>query len=267
LQRAEFVKAAALQSRILSVQIAIAVLAGATVYVASEVGAYISALATLVAGLVWAWFDRRYKDARSQAERARRATLIMDGLGPFLSPAELVSLEARFSATPQEGAKHEDPAYYAASAPPGPPRLAEMLEETAFWSCQLFRHSANRTWILFAVFTACLLLFLFASIPFVGMQQVLGGVRVACAMLMLLVSADVIGRASAYSKASHDLELIGLRLEKAKATGCKLSDILMILCDYNSAVESAPLFVRGVYEGHRNELNRLWLSRTEAARS
>jgi hypothetical protein len=138
------------------VQIAIAILAAATVYITNDVGVYGSALATAIAALLWAWFDWHYKEARGQAERVRRATLIMDGLGTSLSPSELKELKARFTATPEEGEKLEDPAYYAATAPPGPARLAEMLDETAFWSCHLLRHSANRAWFFFSLFH-CLL--------------------------------------------------------------------------------------------------------------
>jgi hypothetical protein len=257
LQRAEFARAASLQGRILYVQIAIALVAIATV-VRNDLVVYIAALATMTGGLVWARADYQYKESRAQAERARRATLLTDGLGGALSAAEVRDLKAHFSVTAEQGRLLEDASYYATHENPGPQRLAEMLEETAFWTFQLLRYSAKRFWLLFTAFLACGLLLLFGSIPFASTQQVLGGVRIACAMLVLLVSTDVLGRALAYSRASHTVDRICLRIKEIKPSGYPRCDLLMILCDYNSAVECAPMPAAGIYEKHRDQLNRLW---------
>jgi hypothetical protein len=258
LQRAEFDRAARLQKRILYFQVAITLLACTTVYVSNTVLAYTAALMAVAVALLWARTDYLWSESRAQAERARRATLLTDGLGWELSAAEVRDLRSQFSVKSNQGKLFEDPAYYAAKALPGPQRLVEMLEETGFWTRQLFRYSANRFWFLFALFLTFLFLLLLGSIPFVNKQELLGAVRVACAMLVLLVSTDLLGRALDYTRAFHTLDGICQRIKQIKSDRDISCDLLMILCDYNSAVESAPMPASGIYERHRDELNRMW---------
>jgi hypothetical protein len=232
--------------------------------ISNDLLAYLTALATAIVALIWARTDYQYKESRAQAERARRATLLTDGLGGELSAVEVRDLKALFSATSKQGKRLEDMAYYATREESGPQRLAEMLEETAFWTCQLLRYSAKRFWFLFTAFLVCGILLLLGSIPFGSAQQVIGGVRIASAMLVLLVSTDILGRALAYSTASHTLDRIGLRIKEIRPSGYPRCDLLMILCDYNSAVESSPMPAARIYEKHREQLNRLWNESVEA---
>jgi hypothetical protein len=259
LQRAQAGKAAKLQSWILFVQIALALLAAATVYIANDTGAYLAAVATFGLAAVWAFLGWRYRDGRGQSERARRATLLMNSLGAELAPSDRRDLEACFNVTAEQGRACEDPDYYAAGAIVGNERLAEMLEETAFWSSRLMRYSARQTWWLFAVFMLLFLVLLLSSLPFVGVQHLLGAVRVGCAMLVLLVSTDIIGAALSYTSAANVLDRMGPRLDRVRTAGFPLHDLLFILCDYNSAVEGAPMFGPGIYAKHKDELNRLWV--------
>lgn len=263
LRHAEAKKASRLQSRILQVQIALAALASATVYITNDVAAYVAAVATVSLAGLWAFFSWRYHDCRGQAERARRATVLMTGLGATLPKSDRMDLEAAFSVTADQGRECENPTYYAATAAVGPERLTEALEESVFWSARLMRYSARRTWWLFGGSFALSLLLLVSSLPVFGTQEVLGGVRVGCAMLVLLVSTDVIGAAFAYMTAATVLDHMGPRLDRIRAAGFPLNDLLFVLCDYNSAVEGAPMFVPGAYERNKDELNGLW-ARTHA---
>lgn len=261
LQRAEFNKAAKLQLWILRVQVFIAIVAGAAVFVEDSVVAYSATIAAVTLALVWAWLGWSYRESRGQAERSRRATLLMDGLGVQVSSGELRDLEASFTISPEEGAKHEDPNYYATQAPPGDARLAEMIEETTFWSADLMHYSARRTWILFIVFLGLGLAFLFAAVPWSGNEEIKGGVRVFCALLTLLVSTDVLGAAFSYGNAAKALKSMLPRLEAVRALGYPRADLLLLLADYNSAVEGAPMYPPGIYDKRRDRLNKLWNNR------
>lgn len=261
LQRAEFDKAARLQYRILHIQIAITVLACAAVYITDERAAYLTAIFTLALSAYWAWIAWQYRESRSLAERVRRATLIAEGLGVELSAAERRDILVRFSVKSDAGKEYEDPQYYAANAEPGHPRLAEMLEESAFWSSFLLQASARRTWAVFATFLAASLILLFSTLPFAGTQHWLSGVRVVCGMVVFLVSTDIFGAALAYSSSARAVENVVSRLQTAKASGYPKHDLFVIWGDYNSAVEGAPMFPKGVYARHSNELNRLWNER------
>ena len=140
---------------------------------------------------------------RSVEKRVRRATLVTKGLGGSLSPAEYREMMTRFSATLEEGRAHRDPNYYAAGSPAGLPKLTEMVEESAFWSAFLLRRSAERTWKIFVGLLVALLVVLFMALPFMVDWRSLSSVRVICCILTLLVSADILGAAMAYSSAAR----------------------------------------------------------------
>jgi hypothetical protein len=185
----------------------------------------------------------------------------MDGLGEKISQSELLELEASFSVSKEAGSKHEDKNYYSVQASPGDERLAEMLEETTFWSSNLMRPNAKSAWIIFIVYFASALALLMLSIPFVQGDQLLGGIRVFCAVVTLLMSTDVLGAARAYDSSARLLTNLLPRLEAVKARGYPRADLLLMLFDYNFAVESAPVIASRVYRRHKTRLNELWAQR------
>ncbi|MFA5898217.1 MAG: hypothetical protein WC829_03795 [Hyphomicrobium sp.] len=172
-------------------------------------------------------------------------------------------LEAAFSVTPAEGRQHEDENYYASLAQPGHKRLAEMLDEASFFSCHLAAKSARVAWIVFLLILGCVLLILFIAVPFGDNEQVQNAVRIFCAVLTLLVSIDVVGAALEYSTAAHGLSNLRARLESIRARGLPRADLLLVLSDYNSTVEGAPMFVPGLYKVMRDRLNELWARHLE----
>lgn len=262
LQRAEFAKAARLQHRILQIQCAIAALAAISVFFEAPMVSYGVAVVALGFAGVWALIGWQYRASRGQAERARRATLLMQGLDETISDGELRKLKLDFTVTTDQGRVYEDANYYAAQAAPGSPRLVEMLEETCFWSCHLLKGSARRSWFAFIAFVAIgLLLFLISILVFDG-DRVQSAARLFCVLLTFVVSTEVVGAALAYDGASQALSTILPRIEAVRASGNRTVDLLMILSDYNSAVEGAPMFWPGLYEKERDRLNQLWSERT-----
>jgi hypothetical protein len=77
--------------------------------------------------------------------------------------------------------------------------------------------------------------------------------------MTLVVSAEMLGVALSYQVARRTLDRIGPRLEAVRNNAMSIQDLAVILCDYNSAVESAPMFATGLYLGNRDRLNELWL--------
>jgi hypothetical protein len=261
LHRAEFARAARLQYRILYVQIATAFLACFAVYLSDATAAYLLAVLTGIAALVWAYLARAYRSSRSLAERVRRATVITSAFAAPISAPDKRDVMTRFSVSVAEGQRFTDTDYYAADDPPGLARLAAIIEESAFWSCVLLRKSADRTWFVFAAFLALAFVLLFSTLPFVSAQEWLGGVRLLCAIVPLFVSTDVFGAASAYGSSAEEVKDVQARLTLAKASDYPVADLFSIWGDYNSAVESAPIYPPGLYKRYRDELNRLWKNR------
>ena len=261
LQRAEFAKAARLQKWILRIQRGIAALAAIGVLFEAPLLTYVFAIAALCLGGVWAVVGWQFRASRAQAERARRATLLMQGLDERISDGELRKLKLDFTVTVEQGQGCEDPDYYAAEAAPGLARLSEMLEETSFWSCHLLSASARRSWFACMGFVAVgVILFMLAVLVFEG-DRLQGAARLLCVLLTFVVSTEVVGAALSYSGASQALATILPRIEAVRASGNREVDLLMILSDYNSAVEGAPMFWPGLYAKERDRLNRLWSER------
>jgi hypothetical protein len=261
-QRAEFALAAKLQSCVIRLEIILMLVSCAAIFVTSDQVLYFLSLVSLLVAFLWGYCDYRHKSTRSVAEKARRATLFMGALGFTLSEHEYREIQMQFTATAAAAKKNADSTFFAAKQPSGLDRLAEMLEEAAFWSSHLLKYSARRYWWLTVSSAGLLVVLLVALVPFIPKHAVAIMGKVVCAILATLVSVDVLGRALLYSDGAEAVKCIQLRLQTFKASGNKeLGEILIIAADYNSAVETAPMFAGGLYEKHRDKLNALWKGR------
>jgi hypothetical protein len=265
LQRDEFSRASGLQQWSSRFQWLVALIGVASVFIDDVIAAYLLTCGSLAVYLAYIAIDIRYRRSRTLAERARRATLVFGGLGGPMSPAERRELLAQFG-----HARKLSPAasssFFASDAAHGPARLAEMLEESAFWSAEILAKCTTRTWWTFAVFLLVAIGGLLA-LPMLAQSVALMGARVVAAMLVLFLSSDLFGAALAYGTAASSARRVVDRLQRVKAEGYPLSDVLVVMCDYNFAVESAPLFLPGVYDSNRTRLNELWSKHKGNARS
>jgi hypothetical protein len=202
------------------------------------------------------------KKRRALAERSRRALLLIDGLGTEMSAKEYADLLCSF---PKEAAKkHEDPNYFSSTDPPGPRRLAVMLQESVFWSKHLLSACAKRFWIFFGVSLAISITLLLSTAPFLPNQKLTSVAKIVCLLLSLVISSDILGRAVDYFEASRAVSEIDGRLEKFLSSNSDPNDLLFIFCDYNAAVETAPVICSGVYEQYKSRLIKLWNTRTRS---
>jgi len=259
MQRLHFQQAANLQYAILYVQIAIAVLGAAVVFVTGQMIDYSASI--LGASLVISWLILfiNCRKKRDLAERLRRATLVSGGLGIVLSREEFCDLMLASGATESQIHGYHDPTYYAAQGlPPGAEKLAGMLCESSFFSAYLLARSA---WIYasvcFVTFVVCVGTILVA-LTVLDRGALVISVRFVCCFATLLVSTDLLGASIAYASAAETVRNVIQRLRLAKANGYPQHDLLMILGDYNSAVEGAPLFPPGVYAHYADWLNDTW---------
>jgi hypothetical protein len=262
LQRAEFSLAARIQDSVLVVQLCITILGIIVLFVTSAVGGYILGIAGAVLAGVWAWLVWKFERTRAQAERTRRATMLVSGLGLKLSVGEMLGLSAGFSVTSDAGKQKQDSLFYSSSKPLGAERLEEMLEETAFWSGNLMKFCASQMWSVFVVLLCVALLCLFLGMPLTSGDQLQQITKIVFLTLIFSISGDVLGTARKFSSAASDLQMLLPRIEAAKAQGSKPDDLILLLLDYNSAVEGAPVIPDRVYRRHHDKLQALWSSRT-----
>ncbi len=231
--RAEFAKASRLRVWLFVLQLAVALPAAVSVIVPDTYKVLLYWLAITGAALLSIWWvlSRFYTRVRSAAQAARRAAVLLGGLNQPLSATEVQSLRERFTVTEDEAKACEKADYYATQLPPGSARLAEMLEESALYSENLQRASANIMLLLLVVFALCFLVIGFGITPYVERDTFYIVVRVFMAMLVFVMSADVLGAYRAHKTASEEIREIRQRLMNADRAGYPMPDVLLAFTD------------------------------------
>ncbi len=258
LQRGAYEDASKLQKWSFWLNLSIAGAGIVTVFVGDS---HIALGATLIAFLLFlltVFLSWRHRGLRGFAERVRKATLLSKGLGHSLSNKERRSIRAAYPGDEERAKALVDRNYYASKANPSPRRLAEMLEESAFWSEYLLRRCSVITWLRFVGFVAATIVIFAGVAGYYSGGGMADAVRVLLAVLSVLISREFFGAAMAYTVAASTASSIVERLQSLQSDDDILPDLMLILGDYNSAVESAPLFLPGVYEKHEKKLNALW---------
>jgi hypothetical protein len=258
LTSAEFGKAERLFQYSSRVQLGIAIAAGLSIFVTDEMPTLAASILVLVLYLAWAALDWCYRDSRAQAERGRRALMIVDGLGDKVSSGELREVEACFTVTREKGAAAQNPEFFASRKAPGEPRLTEMLEESGFYSCRLYHFSAGWAWRRLTVSFVISIALLLSAIMMADTSQLVTSARLLCTVITFLVSNEVLGAGRAYLRAHQALDGLQARVRSLRQCGYPRGDLLILLADYNSAVESAPMMAPGMYKKHRERLDELW---------
>ena len=262
IQRAHFDLASKLDVRQFRIQAATSVLAVAALLVPSGRWDFIAALLPLVMAGMWFWARISCRDHRALAEKARRATLLIGGLGLRLSGNEMGRLYLLSGLPPSELARWSDPAYFATQEAPGVARAAAMLEESAFWTANLMRASADAVRNRLLLFGASLVLCFLISLGWAGHTALPAELRIFCTLASSLVWLELLERWQLYSNALKDIDEVLTRLDWLKRSGHRdESDFLVALVDYNSAVESAPLLVDGIYARQKRRIEEAWKAR------
>jgi hypothetical protein len=258
--RAEFAKSGRLRVWLFFIQLAVALPGAISVIVPDDhkVTLYILALVGIALLIAWWVLNDKYVRARSAAQGARRASVLIGGLGQGLSVSEIQSLRNRFTVTDGQARDCEQADYYATKLPPGPARLAEMLEESAAYTEELQRISAKAMLLVLGFFILVFIGLTLAVTPFVERDTFYIAMRVFLAMLVFAMSADVLGAYRLHRQAAEEVKDIRNRLMIADKAGYPLPDVLLTFTDYNTAVESAPESVPFAYALYREELNKRW---------
>ncbi len=258
--RAEFQKSARIRIWLFFIQLCAALPAAISVLIPDrhEYLLYSLAIIAFVLLLVWWALNERYVSARSAAQAARRGALLLGGLQQPLSPSEIQSLRQRFTVDSIQAKACENTDYYASTEPPGPARLAEMIEESALYSEHLQRISSRLMFGILLVFALLFLAVALISIPMIQASNGMLIVRITLAVMVFALSADVIGAWRSHNAAADEIKQIRNRLMAADRGGYPQSDVLLLFVDYNSAVEGAPESVPFAYNWYQQKLTKMW---------
>lgn len=261
--RAEFARATLFRRWQLILQFGVAIPAGVSVFVSADEPTYYLALAgflLLVAWLAADWWSNKHRDS---GEAARRALLLWDGLGQRPSASALLDLRRAFSVSDAQAQAKQDPNYYASAQPPGPARLAEIVEESAFWTAEL---QSGSGWLMLLVFGGLTgLIVLAAAVVLPAAPNVLLTVaRLFLVFLVFALSADVWGTCTGHFAAARDIRAIQCRVQAAGLKQFPEADVLLATADYSAAVEAAPMQAPIIYRLRGRALNTLWQAYRQA---
>lgn len=261
LQRAEFQRAETFGARSNKAQAIIVLISIISVSLDDPLFVYALTLISLVVAIVWLYLSHQSKVSHSTAERARRAVVLRNGLGIKLSRKSYSDLIMQFKVNESEGSKWEDADYFKSTSEYGNKKLTDIVEESSFWSKHLFRLSATRQWISFGVSLGVSIIGLMV-LPLLD----LGGLSVLvshiiCLILLWLITGSLFTTAMAYTGAANSIDTIEGRLSNMAKSVEPDKDILILVGDYNSILESSPTLPSSIYFKNCERLNRLWEER------
>jgi hypothetical protein len=255
-QRAELGRAEVFRFWGLTLQLLVALLAAASVF--TNDGSQLLGFAGFGALVVSIWLvsDLYYRQHRASGDQARRLLLIVHGYDEIVSERDVI--ETGFKAPVADLGAKSIWEYFATIAPAGPCRVAEMVDESAFFTGAIQRRSGEI--MLLLLFMALIIV---GALGFAFAPQLDGSVRVVIARVLLafaifLLSSDVLGAAFAHLRSAGSMESIRYRLSSARGRHYPQGDVLQAMADYNAAVEGAPLPLPGVYRRNQEKLNRVW---------
>jgi hypothetical protein len=224
-----------------------------------EGAAYYLAFAALATEVI-AWILRFLADRRhSLAEEGRRRALLADALNKDDEQLALRDLRTKFSSRSEKLApKFEDPNYYGSEETPGNSRLRAHMQESAFWSRDLYGVAAQ--WAL-AASSALLVVVVVALFVVIGLgsgSTTLQVARIGVLFLSFLVFSDVLTQALAWRDAAAKSDAVYRRLE-----GSTLDDpgaALAVFGDYSVATATTPPIPSFIYDLRRKRIDDAWRS-------
>ncbi|WP_197076971.1 MULTISPECIES: GrpB family protein [Pseudomonas] len=263
-QRAESNRAEKLQMSMMLIQFCVAVVAGLSVYSNNNINLYLYAVAGFVFMLVWLVLGQKQLSHRSAGDQARRAVLLMSGLElePSAGQQLRISDGFRVPISPNNVRREED--HFATREAPGHKRLAEMIEESSYWTRDLHHISFKAMAVLLFLFIVAVSVVSGAAVASFDSDNLISLYRVMIAIMIFGISSDALGLLLAYRSSAFAIDEIFKRVEAVAGRGYRKSDVLLLMSDYNAAIERAPITLPGVYKFGRAGLNRRWQAYIEA---
>lgn len=214
---------------------------------------YLLAILNFFMLLTWWRTNLSYQKFRQASLAARRGAMILNGLGGTLHPAITTDLKERFTVDLSKVPPMDTNSYYCSQEPFGSKRLAELIEESAFYSSRTHEFSAKVMLGIVVGFLAIFIVALFCAIPIATNAFQTSLTRVFLAATVFFLSSDVLGRALAHKCASKEIKRVQQRCRMEEDGQLAETDVLILLQDYISAMESAPETVPHAFRGKLKE--------------
>lgn len=265
-QRVELNRAQRYLNLAFTSQFGLALVAATSVYSNNNSTLLHLAIFGFVLAGVWFALARKQRAHRSAGDQARRVVLLASGLGEQFSAEQRLRIFDNFSVSIEGVSLVRDEAYFASRAAPGYQRLAELVEESAYWTRDLQNSSATILQAALAFSAVLMAVALWLGVPMLPSDDSIALARVLIAILVFMLSSDVVGAILSHREAANTIGAILQRIETAAARGYPDGDVLLLMSDYNAAVESAPLALPGVFKLRHSRLTRRWRAYLENKR-
>lgn len=263
-QRAESNKAEHLQMWMMFAQFSIAMTAAISVYSNDNKYLFVAAIVGFVFMLLWLFFSQGQQQHRSAGDQARRAVLLISGLGVEPSAGQKLRINDGFNVPIFSKILRREEDHFASREVPGYKRLSEMIEESSYWIRDLQRTSAKVMTTILLILAAVVFIAGGAAITSFESDNLISISRAMIAIMVFVVSSDSLGLLLAYRSSAVSIDEIFKRVESAAARGYLKSDILLLMSDYNAAIERAPTALPWVYKFRQRGLGLRWQAYMEA---
>lgn len=265
-QRVELDCSRRFQDGALIAQLGVAVVAAISVYSENNIIQLNFAIVGFLLAALWLLLAHKQRSHRAAGDQARRVILLASGLGERFSAEQRLRVFDGFSVSIEGKPLVREEDHFASREAPGYRRLAELIEESAYWTRDLQRSSA--AWIRNVMVVTALLIgcALWTGLLALPTDASVSLARVLVAALVFLVSSDLLSSIFAYREAAAAIGVILQRVETAAARDYPSSDVMLLMSDYNAVVESAPFALPGVFRWRNADLTRRWRNYLEQKR-
>lgn len=229
------------------------------------VAKYLVAAVAVCAALIAYALTLRFASQYDMAETMRRQSVLTEGLGYPISPTQFDvwkqragrRVEKRFRLEPR------DPDYYTTKRAAGPIRLLEMLEESAFYTRNLYmRLRALLLWILAPIILA--LLGILLLIPALGQKSplTLGLANAVLVIIPIAVAADLLGAILKLSRLIHGIADVESDIERLKKTGTLSEpEALRLVFEYNCLTATGYPIHNYLFQWWHSAIAQAWRER------
>lgn len=200
---------------------------------------------------------------RSAGDQARRVVLLMSGLKILPSAGQSLRINDSFNGEITSDTLRREEDHFATREKPGYKRLVEMIEESSYWTCYLQKASAKLMLVILFFLATIIFIVTGAAILSLNTNELISFSRSMIALMIFIISTDVLGLLISYRNASSSIGNIFNRVEGISAKGFLKSDALLLMADYNSAIEKAPATLPFVYILCQKKLNKKWRTYSE----
>lgn len=210
--------------------------------------------------VVVAWLRETASSELLQGDKCRRLILYADGLGHEIPPSQLLDVRA-WGLGVSLGPAPFTPPYYASKLPIGPRRLADILTESAFFTCALAGKVSFALWIIFGVgITAAACALLVSDFAKIGASDSILAISKSIGLFVaFLISGDAALLAKKYGDLERAAHLAFDRCSRLRDEATpSTEDVRAVAEDYGIALLQCPPIPSRLYLRYRDSLNDLY---------